>query len=279
MYIESIKGTDCLRFSNLAACSGLAHGIFFRRQCLAGDKSFNVALTHGPDRRAAVQNRSIIKDCLNGKRLFSVNQVHGKNIVVLKKGMEKDTIGNEDICADAVISDIPMVDVMIMTADCQAVMLYDPALRVCANIHSGWRGSIQNIIAGTINAMKEHFGTDPAALLAGIGPSLGPCCAEFVNFKQELPSSFWHFHCPAPERVTIKTKNNGVPEKKIGQEKSGPCFNFWAASVDQLCSAGVLRENIETSGICTRCNPHLFFSYRKSGTSMRFANVIGIRTS
>jgi copper oxidase (laccase) domain-containing protein len=129
----------------------------------------------------------------------------------------------------------------------------DPIRQVVANVHSGWRGSIINIIGRTVNAMEKHFGCDPAQIQAGIGPSLGPCCAEFVNYETEIPEKFWH------------------------HKDAGHHFDFWSISQDQLMDAGVLKANIENCQICTKCHTDLFFSYRGEGTTGRFASVIGLK--
>jgi YfiH family protein len=132
-------------------------------------------------------------------------------------------------------------------------MVYDPVRRVVANIHSGWRGSIGNIIGRTLQEMTAAFGTAAGDVVAGIGPSLGPCCAEFVHYRKEIPRSFW-------------------PYKNADHH-----FNFWAISHDQLCEAGVPTEHIFASQLCTRCHTDRFFSYRGEGTTGRFAAVIGLR--
>ncbi|MBT8350952.1 MAG: laccase domain-containing protein, partial [Deltaproteobacteria bacterium] len=82
---------------------------------------------------------------------------------------------------------------------------------------------------------------------------LGPCCAEFVNYQNEIPEKLW----------TYKNDSN--------------YFDFWALSSKQLCDAGVLKENIYSSEICTRCNTDLFYSFRGEGITGRFAAVIGLK--
>jgi hypothetical protein len=124
---------------------------------------------------------------------------------------------------------------------------------VVANIHSGWRGSIGNIIGCTLQKMTAAFGTSAGDLVAGIGPSLGPCCAEFVHYRKEIPRSLWSY------------------------KNTDHHFNFWAISHDQLCEAGVSTEHIFASKLCTRCHTDRFFSYRGEGTTGRFAAVIGLR--
>ena len=73
------------------------------------------------------------------------------------------------------------------------------------------------------NYLSERFGLNPAGTLAAVSPSLGPCCAEFVNYRREIPEKFWSFQV-RPEY-----------------------FDFWAITRDQLTSAGICEENIEFS--------------------------------
>jgi hypothetical protein len=155
--------------------------------------------------------------------------------------------------ADAMITNIPQKILVIQTADCQSVLIYDPVRHVAANVHSGWRGSINDIIGYTVTVMEKSFGCRAQDMIAGIGPSLGPCCAEFVNYKQEIPKAFWKFKHDADH------------------------FDFWSISRDQLCKQGVLPENVDVSRMCTKCDPNRFYSFRGEGTTGRFANLIGLK--
>ena len=151
------------------------------------------------------------------------------------------------------ITDLPGRHLVIQTADCQAVMLYDPRRRVAANVHVGWRGSAANIIGHTVARMVAGFGCRPTDMLAGIGPSLGPCCAEFKNYRREIPSEYWRYR------------------------HAGDLFDFWALSRDQLTAAGVPPAGIHVSGLCTRCETGRFFSYRAEKRTGRLAAVIGLK--
>jgi hypothetical protein len=151
----------------------------------------------------------------------------------------------------ALITQRPDILLIIKTADCQPVLVADPENDRVAAIHSGWRGSVQNIIGKTIAKMVD-LGTKPQNIIAGIGPSLGPCCAEFIHYQQELPRYMWSY------------------------EARPNHFNFWEISKTQLQNAGVQEKNIEISEICTKCSPDLFYSYRRKKVSGRFGSVIGI---
>ena len=128
---------------------------------------------------------------------------------------------------------------MIQQADCQAVLLFDPVRNVAAAVHCGWRGSVANILEKVVYRMISGFGVSPEELLVAISPSLGPCCAEFVNYKKELPVAFRSF--------------------KVQEDY----FDFWRISKHQLVSAGVIEENITVTGSCTCCSKD-YFSYRRS---------------
>jgi hypothetical protein len=189
--------------------------------------------------------------------LIHLNQVHGTRVRVLKQDdpqlSEIFDPEKERATADAIITDIRDVFLVIRVADCQAVILAEPQKNVIANIHSGWRGSIENIIGDCVDKMVTGFGCRPENILAGISPSLGPCCSEFVNYRDEIPESLWAY--------------------KI---KGRDYFDFWAMSVDQLRDRGITPDHIENMEICTKCHMDRFYSYRGQGTDKRFAAVVGM---
>lgn len=140
---------------------------------------------------------------------------------------------------DAFITRQPGVGLVIQHADCQAVLLYDRGQAAIGAIHSGWRGSVANIIGTTIAAMTTAFGTNPRDIEAVISPSLGPCCAEFVNYAMELPVAF-HAHMDDARH-----------------------FNFWEISRQQLLAFGVPGRSITLPEVCTSCSAD-YFSYRRA---------------
>ncbi len=257
-----------VKFGHLDTYPDLCHGIFSR---LGGYSkkpfnSLNVGMSVGDEKSGVVKNRHIIIETLGGGVPVFINQVHGRKFVVLKKssGRVKDfnALSKERLpfscslshcpSADGIITDIPGYLLFIQVADCQPVMLYDPVNKVIGNIHSGWKGSLKNIVGKGIDIMRREFHSEPEYILAGIGPSLGPCCGEFINYKTEIPEKFWIY--------------------KRGENY----FDFWQMTIDQLLEKGVRLENIELSRICTRCSHESFFSYRYEKITGRFACVIGM---
>ncbi|MBU0728888.1 MAG: peptidoglycan editing factor PgeF [Proteobacteria bacterium] len=230
---------------------GLFHGVFTRHGGVSCGpwSTLNVSYDVGDITEKVDSNRKKIKDFFDVSRLVSLRQVHGDQVFVFKKEISADLVFDG---YDAIITNVSDVALMIQQADCQAVFLYDPRQTVIGLIHSGWRGSVLDIIGKTIRRMTEEFSVTPSDVIAGISPSLGPCCADFINHQKELPGEFQEFH--------------------VGSNK----FDFWAASKDQLQSAGIRPANIHIAGLCTVCSSN-FFSYRRQAKTGRFASIIGMK--
>ncbi|MDF1615718.1 peptidoglycan editing factor PgeF [Desulfurivibrio dismutans] len=206
----------------------------------------NVGFGVGDEPTRVAANRRRVREALGLSVLVAAKQVHGDRVAVVERVPDTDL---ELAACDALVCAHPGVGLLICQADCQAVMLYDPRQRVVANIHAGWRGSALNIIAATVKVMVDTFGCAPGQLRAAVSPSLGPCCAEFINYRRELPPGFQAY----------QVREN--------------YFDFWAISRDQLQGAGLAPKNIEPAGICTRCDED-FFSYRRDRAGGRNGSVI-----
>ena len=239
-----------LTFPEFSALPTLVHGVFNRHGgvSLPPFDQLNVSYGVEDDARAVTANRQRIKESLAVDILVSGRQVHGEKVRVIDKKPDSD---REIAGCDAFITNVPGVGLLIQQADCQAVMLFDPRQQVVANIHCGWRGSVAGIIMTTIRIMTEEFGTDPAHLRAAISPALGPCCAEFINYRQELPE---HFHA-----FQVKPHY----------------FDFRAISRSQLQEAGIPPHHITAAAVCTVCDRD-WFSYRRDRQTGRFCSVIGL---
>ena len=242
-----------LALPHLAAQSGLVHAITTRAGGVSRPPHQSLNLSRsGDDAPAAVaENRRRLQRALAPGRLVFSRQVHGAAVAALKQPVDAcdfPVVGT----ADAIVTDQPGLLLTILVADCQAVMMFDPQRRVVANIHSGWRGSIANVIGATVAVMRRDFGCRPGDILAGTGPSLGPCCAEFRNYRREIPSSLWSY--------------------RVADHH----FDFWRLSRDQLTAAGLAADRIGLGRICTRCHPERFYSYRAGDKTGRFAAVIGM---
>jgi len=198
--------------------------------------SLNLSYHVGDDPESVTANRLHAKQSLGIDRLVSARQVHGEQVHVV----ESPVSGDREVDGyDALVTAERGIGLMIQQADCQAVLLHEPAAQVIAAIHCGWRGSVAGIIGKTIRVMVDRYPVDRARIKAYIGPSLGPCCAEFVNYHSELPASLHRF------------------------QVRPHYFDFWQISAHQLIESGVRQNHIVLPTICTSCSAD-YFSYRRS---------------
>lgn len=238
----------------LAALPGVVHGFFTRQGGVSTGAygSLNVSPAVGDRRELVLENQRRVQQALGLEILASAAQVHGAHAAVITSAGQTQ---QEDIPeVDILVTTVPGLGLVIKQADCQAIMLYDPTNRVVANVHCGWRGQIHNILGETVALLQTRFGSRPQALYAAVGPSLGPCCAEFRNFRQEFPETLW------------------------GYQVRPSYFDLWRLTRDQLLTAGLQPERLDLARLCTRCGEGDFFSYRRNKITGRQGAVIALRT-
>jgi hypothetical protein len=238
-----------LKFHEMSRHDQLVHAVFTRQGGVskAPYDTLNVSYATGDKPECVSSNLKIIKEAIGANDLVFMNQMHGKEVRALRG--ERFEALEDPVDADALITDQPLVALMVKQADCQAILLFDPIKNVVANVHCGWRGNVHDILGAVVGRMKFEFGCRPANMLAAIGPSLGPCCAEFINYEQEFPEEFRRF----------------MVRKEY--------FDLWEISRWQLLEAGLAEDHIEVANICSRCRTDMFYSYRAEGITGRFGTV------
>lgn len=242
-----------IRLPGLGRAADLAHGFTTRLGGLSRPPhdSLNLSLSTGDDETVVAANLDRLRADLGLKSLAAVYQVHGAEVVVV------NGTGHHPLStlarADAMVTAERGVGLLVKSADCMPVLLADPESGVLGAAHAGWRGLVVDVIGATVRAMIG-LGADPGRILAGLGPTLGPCCAEFVNYRTEFPEEMHPF----------LIENNR--------------FDLWAYARFQLDRAGLRPENVETLALCTRCRADLFYSHRGLGPiTGRMGAVIGWR--
>lgn len=232
------------------------HGIFTR---LGGTShppfaSLNVSVSVGDEAEAVTANRTRICQtlALDDWTLVTAHQVHGDHVFEVQDGKQHPI-------ADALITNIPGVALMLRFADCVPVALYDPFRQAIGLVHAGWKGTVKGIARQTVVALSESYGCRVADLVAGIGPAIGPCCYQIgENVAHLMQQAF------APQSPPLREGTNGAPY-----------LDLWEANRRQLASIGV--ERIEVAAMCTACRNDEFFSHRgDGGHTGRFGVVLGI---
>ena len=222
------------------------------------DDKINLALHTGDSAEKVLGDRSRFLSALglDPARLSSVNQVHGDSVAVISENEagrgafdHKTTIE-----ADALLTTARNISLVIFTADCVPVFLYDPSIPMAGLVHAGWQGVHKRILTKTVRMAVDRFGSNPANLRVGFGPFIRQCCyevsADFVkNFKSQ------HFT---------------MQKYRFFFDLSGPLR-------EELDILGVGKQNIFDSGLCTRSSPDLCHSYRRDKTAFRHGTLICLK--
>ena len=154
---------------------------------------------------------------------------------------------------DAMVSVQAGVFAGVRIADCTPILLVDPLTKVCAAIHAGWKGTVAGIVEKTAKRMIENRGSNPANILAYIGPCIGlanfevgdEVAAQFAAEYKSRVNNKWH--------VDLK-----------------------AANAAQLEKLGITQ--IEIDPACTVENNADYFSHRKEkGFTGRMIALIGFQ--
>jgi polyphenol oxidase len=195
-------------------------------------------------------------------RVRLMRQVHGVTVVVADSTLNGDWDRPE---ADILISDDPHAAIGVRVADCAPVLLADRRRGVVGAAHAGWRGTARRAASVAVDALRRIFGSEPADLVAAIGPCLGPCCGE------------------VGEDVVAVFRSAGHPPEDLARwfapgPAARPLLDLWAANRDQLVGAGVPASQVFTAALCTRTHSALMHSYRAHGPGTgRMAGLIRAR--
>jgi len=193
---------------------------------------------HGPEAPAPSEEAVVV----------SVRQVHGTAALVLDRPVtQQEPFENG---WDALMTDQRGVLLTVRTADCVPVLVHDPARRVVAAIHAGWRGAVAGIMPKTLDTMRRRFGSEPRSLRVGIGPSAGPCCYE------------------VDEPVLSRLRERFTGWRSVVRETGSRTMLLDLRDLVrcQVEEWGVPGEQVHRVSLCTICNPDLFYSYRREGS-------------
>src|SRR5215204_2562161 len=151
------------------------HAIFTRHGGLSPEpwSSLNVGGTVGDDLTRARANRNLSLQALgcSPESVFDVWQVHGADVVCATAPRPD---GESMRQADIILTDNPELTLYMRFADCVPILFHDPCKGVVGVAHAGWMGTLRGVVSATVDMLKKQYGSNPADIVAGIGPSIGP---------------------------------------------------------------------------------------------------------
>ncbi|MCI8272569.1 MAG: peptidoglycan editing factor PgeF [Clostridia bacterium] len=203
------------------------------------------------------------------RNLVKTNQTHTKNVICINEKINKETPDfnlkqYNDI--DGSTTDKRNLILTTTNADCILLLFFDPVKKAIANVHSGWRGTLQKISVQAIKKMEQEYNSDPKDIICCICPSIRECHFEVDKDVQE------------PYYNEFK-ELEGI-DKLILHDKERNKWNIDTVGINKeiLKLEGLKEENIIDSGICSVCNSDIIHSYRaKKENSGRAIAIIELK--
>lgn len=160
---------------------------------------------------------------------------------------------------DALVTNEKGVTLVTYYADCTPLFFVDTKKKAIGLAHAGWRGTVGRIGEKVVKKMTELYGTNPADIVAAIGPAISVCCYEV---DKPCADNFYALSDLDSSRFVFPKENGKY------------MIDLLETNRQILVAAGVKNENITISDICTNCNSELLWSHRatkgKRGTMSAF---------
>jgi YfiH family protein len=189
--------------------------------------------------------------------IYDVWQVHSAEVIYADAPRSLDTPYQK---ADIMLTDNPQVTLFMRFADCTPILLHDPVKRVIGIVHSGWLGTVRGAARAAVKAMQERYASNPANILAAIGPAIGPD----------------HYKVGEDVITQVQDAFGAEAESLFAAHGDSIHFDLWKANQLLLAKEGV--RQIETAGICTACHTDEWFSHRaEKGKTGRFGALIALQ--
>jgi len=217
----------------------------------------NLGYATQDDRTSVVQNELLVARALGvaETQLRWVYQVHGNEVHHAESLPANAPLGATTIAGDALVSHTPGLVCGVKVADCMPVLFAARDGSAVAAAHAGWRG----LSAGVLERTVEECRVAPDALVAWLGPCIGPQSFEVGEdvrdaFVAHDPAAAQHF----------------VPRPQAGKF----LCDLWSIARQRLNACGV--TDIAGGELCTYTRSDLFFSHRRDTVTGRMAAFVWI---
>lgn len=244
LYFPILENTGIVEHCFTTREGGVSEGIF---------DSLNLSFTRGDDESAVMENYDRLAAVLDTRKeqFVCTDQTHTTNVIRVGKedcgyGVTRQKPYTD---VDGLVTDEPGVVLSTFFADCVPLYFVDTVNRAIGLSHSGWRGTVGRMGQRTLEKMATEFGTNPKDIVAAVGPSI---CQDCYEVSEDVAEEF------------IKEFSGHADEILINKGNGKYQLDLWKTNEIVLIEAGVKKENIAVTNICTCCNPDLLFSHRAS---------------
>lgn len=213
--------------------------------------SMNIGTHRGDAPENVLENYRILGRELgfSPENLVLTRQTHTDTVKVV--GMQERGAGllsPELPECDALVTNTPGIALVVFTADCTPILLWDSVTGAVGAVHAGWRGTASCIGEKAVQAMTARFGSNPEHIHAAIGPNIGMCC-----FETDVD---------VPDAMVAAVGEAALPHIR----RAGGKYHVDLKAINALIlnRAGVSQVEISTE--CTACRTDLFWSHRRMGS-------------
>lgn len=247
--LHEVEGVPFLTFPKLEE-AGVTHGFSTRLGGVSEGifASMNLSYNRGDEKASVDENYRRMGKAIGftPDQLVFSNQVHDTKIKIVTK----EDCGKVMTGMDGLMTDEKGICLVTSYADCVPLFFYDPVKGVVAVSHSGWKGTVNRMGKKTVEKMESVYGSKAEDIIAAIGPSICQKCYEIsedvaIQFADAFPEKWYD--------TFMVDKGNGKYQ-----------LDLWKVNEYILLDAGILREHLDITDLCTCCNPELLFSHRAS---------------
>lgn len=202
--------------------------------------------------KQAIKNYEELCEKINESNIeiIQAGQTHSDHVQTINKKEIQDPEKierKED--TDALITNKEDIILTTTNADCILLLIYDPVKKVIANVHSGWKGTLQRISVKTVEKMKKEYGSNPEDIICCICPSIRKC----------------HFEVDKEVKDMFENEFKDIDTDDIIEEtKKDEKWNIDTVEINKIIlqREGLKEENIIDSKLCSVCNKDIIHSFR-----------------
>ncbi|MCL2827369.1 MAG: peptidoglycan editing factor PgeF [Oscillospiraceae bacterium] len=212
--------------------------------------SLNLGVNRGDDPAAVSENYDRITSIFGIRKedLVFTRQVHGDTVrLVGAEDRQGDIFAPTPHEADGLVTAARDLPLMVFTADCIPILLWDQRTGAVGAVHAGWRSTVLDIVGKAVSRLVADCGSHPQDIRAAIGPGIGRCCFETGPEVSEAAMALLGYEAEACV-IECGHGKRMVDLKEVNRRL--------------LLRAGLFSDRISVSDICTMCNRETFWSHR-----------------
>lgn len=236
------NGTEYIQFKRLLEFPNLKHCYTLRKN------GINIQVKNR-DSRQLIESYKKVGEALNidWKTIVKPHQTHTDRVEMVEDA------NKEFSEVDGLLTNKNNIMLCTTSADCTSIIIYDDNKKVVGDIHSGWRGTAKKIAKKAVHKMIDEYGSNPKDIICAICPCIRKCHFEVEEDVKEIFRREFEYTGRLSEIIEMGRVVDGVQK-----------YNIDTVLINKIIleEAGVRRENILDSGICTVCDSKEFHSHR-----------------